>query len=337
MADGNLKEQVVQLARREAEAILRCVHPEGAILVAPASQGGERVVPYFANLAAIGLVVAYTLTRNRRYLSAAEGWLRWYTRHLNHDGTIDDYRLQGNRLEPVGDCDSTDSYAATYLEALQRYQQAQPAPHRLASLEPTLEAVSGAIRLTLQPDGLTWAKPSYRVKLLMDNVEVYRGWRAAALLAQQRGRVSEVQALQRSAERTLNAIEERLFLQERGYYAWAMHENGIRESELNSWYPSVMAQLMAVAWLPPNERRKRLFGWLRQQWSHSWQQAVEQADLAVLVWWGMAAVGAGDFSFALQMCRPLMQASTLASPSPAERAHAIRLGAALLHRNPQAL
>lgn len=305
--------------------------------MAPASEGGNRVVPYFANLAAIGLTASYTLTRDQQYLKAAEGWLRWYAKHLNPDGTIDDHRLQGDRLQPTGNCDSTDSYAATFLEAFARYQQAASNPQLLSTLYPAVEAVLGAIRLTLQPDDLTWAKPSHRVKFLMDNVEVYRGWRAAARLARMANRHAQGEAMEQQAQRTLRAIEKHLFLPNAGYYAWAMHGDGVREQEIKEWYPSIMAQLMAVAWLPPAPHRKRLFAWLRQQGKPLWQRALDQADMAVAVWWGMAAIAAGDYPFSQQVAVSLSRASSPVVPSPAERAHAIRLGYAVIHRNPTQL
>ncbi|MCS6951018.1 MAG: hypothetical protein NZ520_11215 [bacterium] len=290
-----------------AEAILQRQREDGALLMAPADQLVNSIIPYFANLAVIGLTVAYPHTRNGLHVRAAQRWLRWYATHLNADGTIYDYRVRSGATQPTGDYDSTDSYAATFLEALQRTAQVGGSRQWLVSLYPAARKAAGAIRLTLQPDGLTWAKPSYRVKYLMDNVEVFRGWQSAQWIARTMRRKREAEEFQKLAGHTLQAIEAQLFLQEEGYYAWALHEDGARETRLSEWYPDIMAQLMAIAWLPASARRKTLFARLHQQFRRVWQSALEENQVSTLVWWSMAAIGAGDHDFARRLMRPLME------------------------------
>ncbi|GIV17398.1 MAG: hypothetical protein KatS3mg022_2833 [Armatimonadota bacterium] len=332
MGDGNLAERLKPALNRAADAILQRQHEDGAILMAPAAQPVNSLVPYFANLAAIGLAAAYPHTHNKAHLQAVERWVHWYAAHLNPDGTMDDYRLQDGKLQPTGDCDSTDSYAATFLEALHRAVQASLDRRLLTALYPAARKAVGGIRLTLQEDGLTWAKPSYRVKYLMDNVEVYRGWQSAAWLAQAMGRKSDANSFKQSAERTLRAIEGSLFSQSRGYYAWVMHEDGVLEARLERWYPDVMAQLMAIAWLPPSTRRKGLFARLRKQFGDSLQSALEDGDAGVLVWWGMAAIGAGDRVFAERIALEFAEERVLSQmgANPAEYGHVLRICAAIL-------
>lgn len=332
MGDGNLARRLNPALTRAAEAILQRQREDGAILMAPVAQTPNSLIPYFANLAAIGLAAAYPHTRNRAHLQAVEKWLRWYAAHMNPDGTMDDYRLQDGKLQPTGDCDSTDSYAATFLEALHRTVQVSRERQLLTAHYPAaMKAVKG-IRLTLQEDGLTWAKPSHRVKYLMDNVEVYRGWQSAAWLAQAMTRTSDAGTFKKSAERTLRAIEDSLFSESRGCYAWAMHENGVLETRLERWYPDVMAQLMAIAWLPPSARRKGLFTRLRKQFADSLQSALEDGDAAVLVWWGMAAIGAGDRALAERIALQFAEERVLGQPgaNPAEYGHVLRICADLL-------
>ncbi|MEJ5252311.1 MAG: hypothetical protein HPY54_14420 [Chthonomonadetes bacterium] len=327
MGDGHLAERLKPVMKRAAEAILQRQHEDGAILMAPAAQPSNSLIPYFANLAVIGLMTAYPHTREPAHLQAAAKWLKWYADHLNPDDTIDDYRLRDGKLEPTGDCDSTDSYAATYLEAMHRYTEASRDRRLLSAIYPTVNKVVGAIRLTLQEDGLTWAKPGYRVKYLMDNVEVVRGWQSAAWLAQTAGHRTEAQRLKKLGERTLQAIDEILYHNGKGYYAWAMHENGVHETRLERWYPDVMAQLMAIAWLPPSATRKRLFAYLHRQFRERWESALETGDAGVLVWWGMAATGAGDRAFAQRIALKLAEEQTLSrpQPSPAEYGHVLRI------------
>lgn len=332
MGDGNLAERLKPALERAAGAILQRQRKDGAILMAPATQVPNSLIPYFANLAAIGLATAYRHTRNDLHLRAVAQWLRWYAAHLNPDGTMDDYRLQDGKLEPTGDRDSTDSYAATFIEALHRAVQASGDRSFCAALYPAVTRAVGAIRLTLQEDGLTWAKPTYRVKYLMDNVEVYRGWQSATWLAQTMGRKSDADSFKKSAESTLRAIENSLFLEGKGHYAWAMHENGVLETRLERWYPDVMAQLMGIAWLPPSARRKGLFARLRKQFGDSLQSALENGEVGVLVWWGMAATGAGDRSLAQRIALKLAEERVLnqSQPSPAEYGHVLRIWGELL-------
>lgn len=327
MGDGHVAEVFRPALQRAAAAILQRQRADGAILMAPAAQPVNSLIPYFANLAAIGLAAAYPRTRDASHRLAVAKWLRWYAAHLNPDGTMDDYRLQDGNLQPTGDCDSTDSYAATFLEALHRYVEVSRDRQLLSALYPAAIKATGAIRLTLQDDGLTWAKPTYRVKYLMDNVEVYRGWRSAAALARLMNRKGETDTFQRFAERTLRAIDTILFREDRGYYALAMHENGVMEARLVRWYPDVMAQLMAVAWLPPASRRKELFRRLRQQFQTQWEDALDGGEVDVLVWWGMAALGAGDRPFAERIARKLAEEQVLNQPQagPAEYGHVLRI------------
>ena len=81
-------------------------------------------VPYVSNFAAMALLAANNVRPNPQDVHRAERWLLWYAENQEPDGTINDrtgtvasYRSNGRR-------DSTDSYAATFLMAVRRYQQA---------------------------------------------------------------------------------------------------------------------------------------------------------------------------------------------------------------------
>src|SRR5947209_3414691 len=70
-----------RLLSRTADQILSHQTPDGAIVMQPVSTGDSRVVPYFANLAAYGLVAAYRDTSRAGYLDAAKRWAAWYAAH----------------------------------------------------------------------------------------------------------------------------------------------------------------------------------------------------------------------------------------------------------------
>ena len=74
--------------------------------------------------------------------------------------------------------DSTDAYAATWLSAMRAYAQANPADwawFQSPDIVYWMDQEAHVSIYTLQPNGLTWAKPDYPRQYLMDNIEVLQG------------------------------------------------------------------------------------------------------------------------------------------------------------------
>ncbi|PYX58208.1 MAG: hypothetical protein DMG76_09765 [Acidobacteria bacterium] len=94
--------------------------PDGAILYA-----STRIMPYYSNLAAIGLAK----TANPVYYPRVKDWMQWYIGHLNYSDkwglscTIYDYNVSGSAETATNDADSTDSYAATFASLAWAYWQ----------------------------------------------------------------------------------------------------------------------------------------------------------------------------------------------------------------------
>jgi len=78
------------------------------------------------------------------------------------------------------------SYAATFLSLAWAYYQTGDANAQayVKTLNYQLDVIGGVIVQTQQADGLTWAKPDYQIKYLMDNCEAYRGLSDLASLYQ---------------------------------------------------------------------------------------------------------------------------------------------------------
>jgi len=76
---------------RFADRILSNQLPDGAIVMGDPTFPPFQVMPYFSNLAAFGLMRAYDITYDPRYLNAAQAWAVWYIGHQNPDGTVYDY------------------------------------------------------------------------------------------------------------------------------------------------------------------------------------------------------------------------------------------------------
>ncbi len=154
---------------------------DGAILYVPG-----QIEPYFANIAAIGM------TKDPNRMPQVVGWMKWYINHLNWPdkwglyGTMYDYTVSHGIETPTQTADSTDSYAATFLTLAWNAWQSGDANARsyILGLSYQLDVIGGVLIQTQQSDGLTWAKPDYEIKYLMDNCEAYRGLRDLASLYQ---------------------------------------------------------------------------------------------------------------------------------------------------------
>jgi hypothetical protein len=279
--------------QRAADAIRGRQLPNGAILMDPTSVSPNWLMPYYANLACLGWVQASKALGTTTYRAWIRAWLDWYAAHMNPDGTMYDYTYADGQLTSRNTYDSSDSYAATFLECVERFRRDAGGTSALRALYPAVNKAVGAILLTYQPDGLTWARPDYQVKYLMDNVEVYLGLRAAAQSARVM-RDPKWSLWEKMASQTRGAIETALWLDSQQYYAWALHPNGARETRLSEWYPDIMAQLMAIAWLPPTERHRTLYARLKAQFYALPPNLSTNLEVEQAVWWGMAARAVDD-------------------------------------------
>lgn len=161
--------------------------PSGAI-----TSIDNKISPYFANVAAVGLIKANTKDSK----SGALAWMTWYLDHLNTPSTnvpansVFDYIVEPGtgREVPTGDFDSVDSYASTALNvanaavhshdhALRQFVRDHINQYESIANLLTVGAPSGVLVESGPDAGLTIAKPSYAVAYTMDNVEVFSGLR----------------------------------------------------------------------------------------------------------------------------------------------------------------
>ena len=110
--------------------------------------------------------------------------------------------------------------------------------------------IAGAVRAiesTQDSDGLTWAKPSWHVKYLMDQAETYAGLVAAANIGDTL-RMPKLAAHARGDARRLRAGVAKLWNPRVDAYDWAVHGDGVHA--VTNWsvlYPDAMQQAWAVA------------------------------------------------------------------------------------------
>ena len=234
---------------------------------------GTRISPYFANIAALGLLVADTR-------AARAGTLRWMTWNLGHlnaasinvpANSIFDYVYDpvAQTETPTGDFDSVDSYASTTLNvAYAAYSTKDPALRAfvrknirvyeaIADLVIT-PAPTGVLVETGPDAGLTIAKPSYPIAFTMDNAEVYSGLVDLAKLEQRLGRISQAAHYASWAEATKSAMSTKLWNSARDNWDWAF----ANPSDTDVFYAQGAAQLWPIIFgvVAPNDPRA-LAGW----------------------------------------------------------------------------
>lgn len=215
---------------------------DGAILY-----GSSQINPYFANLAAIGL------THDAASYTTVQRWMQWYISHLNWPdkwglyGTVYDYDYSNGTETSHVNADSTDSYAGTFLSlAWAYYQTGDPsAQNYIKTLEYQLDTIGGILVQTQQSDGLTWAKPDYQIKYLMDNCEAYRGLRDLALIFQTAfNDATKATYYNAVADQMLNGIQS-LWMNGN----WAVYKDGVGNltaPNMGTWYPDASSQVFPV-------------------------------------------------------------------------------------------
>ncbi len=218
--------------------------PDGALRMK--GVGDEvKIIPYFANFAAMALLAGdqpEDVERVRR-------WLDWYVSHQEESGIIYDYFGTRASYPSKGTCDSTDSYASTFIMTLWRYQQVSKIPLEPKFVEAAALALE-AIEEVVQSDGLTIAKPDYAIKYLMDNTEVYQGLVEGELLFESAGRDKEAARARRMAKRIARGFS-LFWSKEESCFAYGADMNGKLLIGFSKPYPHGLAQLFALAHCVP--------------------------------------------------------------------------------------
>jgi hypothetical protein len=231
--------------RDDASWIRAAQLPDGAIEPVP---GYGRILPYLASYAALGLARAASELHDQADAAAAWRWLTWYQDHQDAAGFVTDYEVAGGTETSTQAYDSTDAYAGMFLAAAGGAGQAAPAQARLKSLARGITQAVAAIEATQTADGLTWAKPGYREKLLMDNAEAYGGLRSAVTLATALGKPALATRATMDAHRVAAGVAS-LWNPHSGGFNWARASNGT--SSAPSWtvlYPDAMENVWAIAY-----------------------------------------------------------------------------------------
>jgi hypothetical protein len=300
--------------------IRNCQHPNGAIAMRlerepsdeedqkQALEDGEdpravtvdtiRVVPYFANHSALALLSGHARhAPNVEDVKRVARWMAFYAKAQSPaTGYITDYTgsRRAGTFFSSGHIDSVDAYASTFLQVAERYWNETRAlpPRQQQEMEGLLPKVAllratalsfKAIESVTDGDGLTWAKPDYKVKFLLDNVEVYGGLRAGQVLFDQVGAQAEA-ATAREMARRLGEGLARFWQEDRQRFVWGITDNGARLDGFSQAYPHALANLAGLAWI--SGESQALWQALVTHFTPSIDAPVER--------WLMAAIGLGD-------------------------------------------
>lgn len=226
-------------AQRARVFIRTAALPSGALASHPDK---TYVNPYLANLAVRGLATS----RDPADRLVVFNYLRWYASN-SPNGFADEYRVTASGLESTNDVDAQDSTAATFLSAYAGAAAgaAPPEVAILRQLRPAVRAAIDRIVLLQDIDGLTWAKASWHVKYLMDQVEVFWG------LSDIRSFLADDPQLQLLVDRARRRLAKgigQLWQHQIGLYAFAKHADGtLAVPDRTKPYPDAASQLWVGA------------------------------------------------------------------------------------------
>jgi hypothetical protein len=213
--------------------LLSCMLPSGTFRLGPKR---NQINPYFTNLALVSLVRLKEWELVQRHVD-------WYLHHINENGYINDFELQETVEVDTGKADSEDSYHATLFSLIAEMIRATGEVDWIAPRQAELAYLLQAIARLQQKDGLTWAKHSYRVKYLMDNCEVAKGFQDASYLFTMFGDDSLSQEASRRAQACLSGIQSMYSRLRQSYAMYDHHYPGWRK-----WYPDVTSQAFPIVY-----------------------------------------------------------------------------------------
>lgn len=237
-------------ARQSAASfVTSAVVPSGAIA---SHSDQQHLNPYLANYAAWG----FSSQCSKQNFATATGQLRWYAQR-SAQGPVTDYTVTNGAEQSTGDADSTDAYDATFLSAFATAWHAAGRKQQrgLTDLRPGVKAATKRILALQDSDGLTWAKPTYKVKYLMDQVEVYWG----LSLIGRSGYLSKTQShsITKASKRVKQGIKS-LWNPAMKTYSFAKHENGtVVAADPSIGYPDAASQLWVMKSKIPSAARSR--------------------------------------------------------------------------------
>ena len=235
--------------------IRKCQLPDGALQMKFDGTGRSApvwIAPYFSNYAALSLLVAPLsvpeggASKKPSDIIIVEKWLNWCVANQTTDGYWNDFTGTVAKYRDNGKVDAWDSSAAMFLVVVDRYRRSggKMTPGIIKSVKSALQCIENVA----DDDGLTWAKPTYKVKYLMDNVEVYSGLAAGERVLVESAEKLEAEKAGRQKIKNGAALP-KFWRENELEFAYALHPNGVFEGGLEKAYPHGLAQLFGAGFV----------------------------------------------------------------------------------------
>jgi hypothetical protein len=221
----------------------------------------RRVTPYFSHLAILGVLDA----GQSGSVTMAQRWIQWYTSHVDATAGVPLdtwYSLDGaySTTCPVksderqcNTVDAEDSSAALFLVVVDRYVSAGGSKSFVRTNKTAIRKVQDTMTSLIDTDGVSWAKKTYPIKYLMDNVEVLAGLEASARI--EKDVFGDTARAKQLSDRAATLKTALYGGSKNSFYStsttkYAIYKDGagtFGQSNMKTWYPDIMAQLWPAA------------------------------------------------------------------------------------------
>ncbi len=221
----------------------------------------RRVTPYFSHLAILGVLDA----GQTGSVTMAQRWIQWYTRNIDATAGVPLdtwYSLDGaySTTCPVKSderqcqtVDAEDSSAALFLVVVDRYVSAGGSKSFARTNKTAIRKVQDTMTTLIDTDGVSWAKKTYPIKYMMDNVEVLAGLEAAARI--EKDVFGDTVRAKQLSDRAASLKIALYSGSKNSFYStstsrYAIYKDGagtFGQSNMKTWYPDIMAQLWPTA------------------------------------------------------------------------------------------
>ena len=227
--------------------IIDCTSPDGSLSV---WKDKVDVNTYHSNFAILGLARAMSTTGNTTASVYAWNWFRWFVSHQsNSTGYITDYTRASSAFawSSTNDMDSTDSYAALFIMAVASVYAVDKNYTALNQIMPGVRNSVKAMQSTMQ-NGLTWAKPNYHIKYLMDQSEVYAGFKSCEYLAKVINDTSLANTCSSAASGMIELVNQYMWSTSNFNYNYGLGDSDVvTPSNWTILYPDAASQLWPAA------------------------------------------------------------------------------------------
>lgn len=247
--DANLSRDEEVAVAAYLQVLRGCCLADGAITMTSSKHDSSApvwIAPYFGDHVALALLAANDSKKNAGDVALVGKWIEWRVARQERDGFWFDQTGTVSSYRSNGKVDAHDCSAAMFLLVLERFQRS--GGNISISMRASAKACLQCIQEVSDGDGLTWAKPTHKVKYLMDCIEVHAGLRAGEAFFR-RTKDEEAEACKVQADKIRTLLPKYFGAKEPGLFAWALHPSGIYEGGFEKLYPHGLAQLFGVSFV----------------------------------------------------------------------------------------